>query len=222
MSQSIYFFTRYWFSIGLVLVISLSVSKRVEYSKGYKTDLKSAKSPTIAKHAKLVAVKTSILPNQIKEPVIKSPNRRMEFTIQEQKNHSKFIQRFSKVAVEEMEIYGIPASIILAHALLESNGKTGKDNTGNNFFNLPCKNRSSSKICYQKYETAWLSFRGHSKYLTTGKFKYLSRIPKSNLENWTKSIQAIAYPNQIDYNLQLLDIIQLYQLDLLDVTSKKT
>lgn len=224
MSQSISFFKQYWFSIGLALIVSLSVVKRFEVCSLHthsKTML--TKPAPVAVNAKLVAAKTPILPIPVKETTTdpQPSYNSLQFTKAEQQAHRDFILRFTKVAKDEMAKYSIPASIILAHALIESNGKTGKDNTNNNFFNLPCTDAPSTKVCSRKYKTAWFSFRDHSKYITTGKFKYLPRIPISNLEEWAKGLQVIGHPNQQGYNERLLDIVKLYELDLLDGTSEK-
>ncbi|MEZ4988463.1 MAG: glucosaminidase domain-containing protein [Saprospiraceae bacterium] len=87
-----------------------------------------------------------------------------------------FVQRFQHVAQSEQEKFGIPASIILAHALLQSNaGTLPVASVGYNYFALPCTSDwedqtqdGSSSECLRKYNNAWLSFRDHSLFLTTG------------------------------------------------------
>jgi len=218
------FFTQNWFSLSIVTLISLSLVK--------KYDLQEAplefRNTTIVQSAvqtnTIVANSTPINSSARQQPTLVSNVNPVAKTklvepisAIENQAHKKFIRRFSKVAINEMEKYGIPASITLAHALVESDGLTENHDQGNNFFNTPCY----KKDCSQDYKTAWLSFRAHSIHLTTGPYKYLQRIPVSNLSEWAKSIQSIGYSNQPTYDERLLDIIDLYQLNKLDVMSEK-
>lgn len=136
---------------------------------------------------------------------------------------AKYLKRFAKVAVQEQEKFGIPASIILANALLHSRaGITPLSKNDNNQFMLPCGknwNRESTHVkkqCYRKYETSWMSFRDHSKYLTSGRYKTLSRLSSKDYKNWAKGLEELRYSNTPNLSNELVRIINSYKLYELD------
>ena len=61
------------------------------------------------------------------------------FSSNAQDKTEKYIEKYSKVAVEEMKKYNIPASITLAQGILESgNGESRLAKEGNNHFGIKC------------------------------------------------------------------------------------
>lgn len=153
-------------------------------------------------------------------PEIKPAN---ELMTVEERSHYKFVNRFSKVAVNEMHKYGIPASIILAQGLLSSRGgQSEAAKRSNNFFQLPCTDnwnkgkKNSAGKCQRTYKTAWQSFRDHSTYITSGQYKYLNRFPKTNYHEWSKGLQRIGYLDTPDYGQQLVFLIEKYGLSKFD------
>ena len=87
-----------------------------------------------------------------------------------------YILKYRNLAVSEMKIYGIPASITLAQGILESaNGESKLAIEGNNHFGVKCHNEwKGDKIyhdddekneCFRKYNSAKESFRDHSLFL---------------------------------------------------------
>jgi|GEM_PF-5811311 len=216
-----------WFSFGIIVILCLSFAKRTDVTTTAYLNTNSFATSKTVKPIQINQVNKTIAANQLASvtpplPKAESITETNSFLAEKETIHQQFIQRFSKVAVAEMEQFGIPASITLAHALLESNGQLGKHNTRNNFFNIPCQSKTQQDHCVKQYKTAWFSFRDHSKYLTTGKYKYLTRIQATNHREWAKGIQSIGYPNQPDYDNQLLDIIEMYDLSALDRKNKKT
>jgi hypothetical protein len=109
-----------------------------------------------------------------------------------------FIERFSKVAVVEHEKFDIPASHILAAAiLLSEGGRSTEFTTKNNAFDMICQNGFDCVInvnatidAYTEFGNAWSSFRGFSIFIVNnmddttsgrnaiGKFVSLSAIDK--------------------------------------------
>lgn len=130
-----------------------------------------------------------------------------------------FIHRFVKVAVNEQHKFGIPASIILANALLMSQaGQSAGAQAANNFFNLQCTTDwqgatfASGKTCLRNYETAWMSFRDHSYYITTGTFSPLRTKSTTDVNGWVTTLQELGfYPTTADAKA-VLTIIEQYEL----------
>lgn len=131
-----------------------------------------------------------------------------------------FISRFRKVAIEEQKKFGIPASIILANALLISKaGESAPVQQGLNFFGLPCtpdwqgEQGTLDGTCYRFYETAWMSFRDHSLYLTTGDFSSTAELKGKSYADWAISLESAGFKPVANYSMQVLEVIQTYRLD---------
>lgn len=145
---------------------------------------------------------------------------------------SAYIRRFQKIAILEMEKFGIPASIKLAQAILESDaGQSRLAREANNHFGIKCKQRNcprghcmnyhdnSHKDFFLKYENAWASWRDHSKLLSNPDWRYAHMIKScgNDYECWAKGLKkaGYAYPGKT-YDQKLIKIIETYQLYRLD------
>ena len=95
------------------------------------------------------------------------------FYISAAQDNEAYIQKYYKIAMREMNDYGIPASITLAQGILESAAGTSRLAVqANNHFGIKCHNDwSGEKIyhdddknneCFRKYERAEESFIDHS------------------------------------------------------------
>ncbi|MFK7937701.1 MAG: glucosaminidase domain-containing protein [Saprospiraceae bacterium] len=119
-----------------------------------------------------------------------------------------YIKRFEKVAKVEMVKYGIPASIKMAQAILESQAnmhpRTRK--TNNHFGQI---------LATQSYDSAWANWRAHSNFITKSKFKALLDND-TDVKGWAKDLQAAGYSNDPNYSNKLLQIIEKYNLAALD------
>src|SRR5690606_5237871 len=83
-----------------------------------------------------------------------------------------YIEQYKDIAIEEMNKYGIPASIKLAQAILESgNGNSYLARSANNHFGIKCggvwtgksvkKDDDNRNDCFRVYQKAEESFRDH-------------------------------------------------------------
>lgn len=91
---------------------------------------------------------------------------------------NEYIARYSPIAIEHQEKYGIPASITLAQGILESNNGNGRLAVeANNHFGIKCKKNWTGMTishdddakgeCFRKYNTAEESYEDHASYLDT-------------------------------------------------------
>jgi hypothetical protein len=141
-----------------------------------------------------------------------------------------YIKRFSPVAVAEMRKYGVPASIILAQGLLESDaGSSGLAQKANNHFGIKCFSKKcakghcvnqtddSHKDFFVAYPNVWGSFRAHSEMLVKGeRYRHLFEVPKNDHRAWAKGLQDAGYATDPQYAEKLMAIIQnlkLYRFD---------
>lgn len=134
-----------------------------------------------------------------------------------------YLERFGRVARSEQKKFGIPASIIMANALLHSRaGENQTSRQANNHFGLSCtadwqgEKLEKDGDCYRVYENAWTSFRDHSFFLTTGTFAELRQLDPKDYKAWAKAMEKKQYTKSDDLAEQLIEVIEqwrLYELD---------
>lgn len=140
----------------------------------------------------------------------------------------EYIARYSNLAREEMRRTGIPASITMAQALLESdNGNSYLARAGNNHFGIKChKDWSGKKIyydddkrheCFRKYSSPEQSFRDHSEFLVNGsRYAFLFDLNPGDYKGWAKGLKKAGYATHPHYDKLLIRIIEenhLHELD---------
>lgn len=140
------------------------------------------------------------------------------FTKLKEDTKVKYLKRFAHVAIDEKDKYQIPASIILANAILHSKAGTADFAiNGNNQFGITCndwngKTNYIKNDCYRKYNSAWLSFRNHSEFITSGKFERLKKLDSKSYKKWAKGLEELKFSNERDLSFQLINIIERYKL----------
>lgn len=135
-----------------------------------------------------------------------------------------FLKRFAKVAVSEKKKFGVPASVLLAIAFVNSNsGQSQAVNEANNFFALPCTEDwegdrvSIGARCYRKYETPWFSWRDFSIYLAGQSwFGSLKQEAGEDWRKWINSLEGKGISNMKNFNVKLKEVIEYYRLFELD------
>lgn len=140
----------------------------------------------------------------------------------------KFIKDYSPLAIKEMNKFGVPASIKMAQALIESRaGKSRLARNNNNFFGIKCFSKKCKKgHCtnatddhhkdfFRKFENDWGSWRAHSKLLSQGRYKPLHKYGK-DYKQWAKGLRRVGYATDKSYDKKLINIIKKYKLYKLD------
>ena len=139
-----------------------------------------------------------------------------------------YINRFAPVAVAEMRKYGIPASIILAQGLVESNaGASTLAAQANNHFGIKCFSRhcksghcvnhkdDTAKDYFVKYNNAWSSFRAHSEFLKKAQ-RYQHLFKSRNYKTWANGLERAGYATDKKYAEKLIAVIIRYDLQKYD------
>ena len=134
------------------------------------------------------------------------------------------MDRFKKVAIDEMGKYGIPASISLAQGLIESRAGTSKLAVeNNNHFGIKCFSRNckkghctnftddTHKDFFRKFKTPWESWHAHSQLLASGRYAKLRRYGR-DYRKWAYGLKAIGYATDRTYAEKLIGIIERYDL----------
>lgn len=140
----------------------------------------------------------------------------------------KYIKRFHKVARDEMKKFGVPASIKMAQALLESNaGQSKLSIENNNHFGIKCFSRNCikghcsnfhddhHKDFFRIYSTPWVSWRAHSRFLSSDRYNHLKKY-KKDYKKWAKGLSEAGYATDKKYPEKLIRIIEEFNLYALD------
>jgi uncharacterized FlgJ-related protein len=139
----------------------------------------------------------------------------------------EYIEQFKGIAIEEMNAYGIPASITLAQGLFESGaGNSDLAKFANNHFGIKCgsgwtgesyyKNDDNENDCFRVYSNPEESFRDHSTFLKKKNYARLFELDKNDYKGWAYGLKACGYATNPKYPQLLLNIIIKYQLDQYD------
>lgn len=146
---------------------------------------------------------------------------------------ASYINRFKAIAIEEMNKYGIPASITLAQGLLESGtGNSDLARYANNHFGIKCNNGWQGKgyykdddeknECFRVYKNPEESFRDHSKFLLRSRYADLFKLDKNDYRSWASGLKSDGYATNPHYPDLLISIIEKYQLDQFDEKDSKS
>lgn len=139
----------------------------------------------------------------------------------------EYIERFKAIAIEEMNTYGIPASITLAQGMLESgNGNGELAKVANNHFGIKCttdwngknyfKNDDQENDCFRVYKKAEDSFRDHSEFLKRKRYAQLFELDKDDYAGWSQGLKDAGYATNPQYPKLLISLINRYNLDRFD------
>ena len=140
----------------------------------------------------------------------------------------EYIQKYSKIAVREMERTGIPASVKMAQGIVESaSGTSYLAREGNNHFGIKChenwkgatiaRHDNKRNECFRGYRSAEESWADHSRFLTSRqRYAPLFRLNKTDSKGWARGLQKAGYATNPKYAEMLLRVIEEEQLYLLD------
>jgi LysM repeat protein len=135
-----------------------------------------------------------------------------------------YIDQFKAIAMKEMKRTGVPASITLAQAIVESNsGESNLAKNHNNHFGIKCKSDwtgakayqddDAKQECFRAYDAAELSFKDHSNFLKN-RPNYVALFLLDPVDDtaWAYGLKKAGYATAYDYPKKLLKIIDDYEL----------
>lgn len=143
-------------------------------------------------------------------------------------SRQEYINRYKNIVLEQQDIYGIPASVKMAQALLESdNGNSRLATEGNNHFGIKCKkdwrgetinhDDDAPQECFRKYNSAEESFKDHSEFLDKSeRYQGLFKLDPMDYKGWAYGLKAAGYATNPKYPELLIKIIEDNKLYLLD------
>ncbi len=139
-----------------------------------------------------------------------------------------YIEKYKEIAKDNMIKNGIPSSIILGQAILESGAGTGPLSVqANNHFGIKCHvewNGPSIRYtddeeneCFRKYNEPSESFKDHSYFLASRpRYASLFQLDKSDYKAWAKGLKDAGYATDPKYPDKLIALIERYQLNKFD------
>jgi LysM repeat protein len=147
---------------------------------------------------------------------------------QKKMTRDEYLKQFAPMAIRQMELMGVPASIILAQGMLESdNGNSTLAVKGNNHFGIKChKTWSGPKMyhdddakgeCFRKYASVEHSYKDHSEFLRGARrYAFLFDLETTDYKGWAHGLKKAGYATNPRYAEMLIKIIEDNKLYLYD------
>jgi len=141
----------------------------------------------------------------------------------------QYIDKYRDIAIQEMNEFKIPASIILAQGILESgNGNSRLATEANNHFGIKCHDGwegesirfddDAPNECFRKYKQAIDSYKDHSFFLSQrDRYAFLFDLELTDYKGWAKGLKKAGYATNPKYSELLINIIEEFELSKLDV-----
>jgi LysM repeat protein len=148
-----------------------------------------------------------------------------------QADYAEYIKEYKSIAIREMVLYKIPASITLSQAIIESGcGKSTLATNSLNHFGIKCQKEwtgntfyyddDKPKECFRKYDNVDESYRDHSKFLASrARYASLFTLPITDYKGWAIGLKQAGYATNPEYANILIRLIERYELYLLDEPS---
>ena len=148
-----------------------------------------------------------------------------------------YIEQYKTIVVNEMQRTGIPASIKMAQAILESgSGRSTLARQSNNHFGIKCgKDWDGKEVyrhdddyrdgllirsCFRAYDNPEESFMAHSDFLSnpySKRYKFLFNLDRYDYNAWAHGLKKAGYATDPAYPSKLINLIEKYQLYDLDL-----
>ena len=142
-------------------------------------------------------------------------------------DYENYIRQYKNVAVEQMRLHGIPASITLAQGIFESGaGKSELAVNANNHFGIKKGSGWNGPVYthaddrpddqFRIYNSAVQSYEDHSKILLRPRYQRLFNLDILDYKSWAKGLKDCGYATSPTYASRLVNIIELYDLHEID------
>jgi len=137
---------------------------------------------------------------------------------------NSYINTYKLLAISEMQRSGVPASIILAQGIHETQAGTSElVIASKNHFGIKCKAGWTGQVvyhdddtrgeCFRSYADANDSYRDHSDYLSqTPRYAFLFKLSPEDYESWAYGLKKAGYATNLKYSQILIKLIRDYDL----------
>jgi len=142
---------------------------------------------------------------------------------------NQYINTYKSLAMAEMQRTGVPASIILAQGIHETQaGTSDLVIASNNHFGIKCKDSWKGAVvyhdddaraeCFRSYVSAEDSYRDHSDFLAASpRYAFLFKLSPENYEGWAYGLKKAGYATNVKYSQILIKLINDYDLQRYDL-----
>jgi len=149
-------------------------------------------------------------------------------SLQSQDLKKQYIEKHKRDAVKKMIEYRIPASIILAQAILESGaGQSSLAKNANNHFGIKCHKTWNGKTyimdddtkdeCFRDYKSVDQSYKDYALFLTgRDRYAFLFEYKITDYKKWAHGLKKAGYATNPKYASILIKIIEDYNLNRFD------
>lgn len=137
--------------------------------------------------------------------------------------NQQYAEQYAEYAMEQMRLYGIPASVTLAQGMLESaNGQSTLAQNGNNHFgikatqswldaggrySLHTDDKPNEKFC--NYDSVADSYTHHSQFLkNNSRYAACFRLQADDYKGWAQGLDRAGYATSGTYAPNLISIIE--------------
>ena len=136
----------------------------------------------------------------------------------------EYVDTYKDAAIAQMKRLGVPASIILAQGILETeSGNSDLVKKSNNHFGIKCKSSwtgmsvshtdDAPNECFRKYNSAFESYKDHSDYLYTApRYASLFQLDHTDYKGWAYGLKKAGYATNPRYPQILISNIEKYNL----------
>jgi len=135
-----------------------------------------------------------------------------------------YVNTYKDIAISEMQRSGIPASIILAQGIHETQaGTSDLVKKSNNHFGIKCKDTWTGSVvyhdddrrgeCFRSYSSPLDSYKDHSDFLRNSpRYGFLFQIDPTDYESWAYGLKKAGYATNPKYPQILIQLIRDYNL----------
>ncbi|WP_172826921.1 glycoside hydrolase family 73 protein [Flammeovirga sp. SJP92] len=155
-----------------------------------------------------------------------------QYLLNEQPNklytYQEYVVSYGYLAVQTMKEFKIPASVILAQAMLETSfGNSTLSQKSNNHFGIKCgddwqgqrvqHSDDEHQECFRAYPSVKDSFWDYGQFITSRPwYLHLFKINTNNYRSWAVGLHEAGYATDPQYSQKIIDLIERYQLYQLD------
>jgi hypothetical protein len=140
----------------------------------------------------------------------------------------EYVETYSLAAVEQMLTHGIPASVTMAQAILESrSGSSELARRSNNHFGIKChiewggdtilQSDDTLGECFRRYESTADSYTDHSLFLLSrSRYAHLFQLDVRDYAGWCYGLKNAGYatfPEYAEVLINLITSLNLHELD---------
>ena len=135
-----------------------------------------------------------------------------------------YVNTYKAIAIAEEQRSGVPAAIILAQGLHESEAGTSElCKASNNHFGIKCRDDWKGPVvyhdddarheCFRSYACAADSYRDHSDFLRSGsRYAFLFQLDPADYEGWAYGLRKAGYATNVRYSQILIKFVKDYNL----------